>query len=206
MTPYQDLPPVASHIVRRLPPRSATPSMETLPARTVTPSGGSNAALYNQVLTLQRQLAARTEEVAHLSRQLEAIGEGGAGTLSERLRVAEREARMWKERALAAERRVVVFERFLARVRQLRQKRAGADKAEGGGTASIELEIEREMDVLHGVTENRDGEVISQFDGGVWVPGAPGKDGLRVWLAAAREVIEYDDERRWMSGGYTAGT
>jgi hypothetical protein len=202
MTPYQDLPPVASHLARKLPPRSATPSMETLPTLTATPSGGSNAALYNQVVTLQRQAAARTEEVAHLRRQLDAIGEGGAGTLSERLRVAERDAKMWRDRALAAERRVVVFERFLGRVRQLRRKRAGDGK--GGEEEDIEQEIgeeigeeiEREMEALDG-TGKGSGEGIGQSDGVVQVSG---EEYLGVWLTAAREVLEYDEERSWMSG------
>ncbi|KAJ9142558.1 hypothetical protein NKR19_g7175 [Coniochaeta hoffmannii] len=201
MTPYQFPPPVASHLSRRLPPRSATPSMETFPAAATTPSGGagsSNAALYSQVVALQRQLAARSEEVAHLGRQLEAVGEGGgAGALSERLRRVEREVGMWSERALAAERRVVVFERFLARVRRLRERRmvemegrgGEVGEEEGGAEEGIEEEIERGMEAL-GSTGVKEGGETGQLDGTV--------EG--VWVLAAREVIEYDDERMWMSG------
>lgn len=219
MTPYRedDQPPVASHLSRKLPPRSATPSMETLLPRSSagTPGGGgSNAALYNQVLTLQRQLAARTEELAHLRRQLEAVGEGGAagaGQLSERLRVAEREVKMWRDRATAAERRVVVFERFLGRVRQLRQKRAEAARGDEGGEGArggemeegIEEEIEREMKAIDGA-EKVDGGEICQLDGvggmNQTVKGGSGTADVGVWVTAAKEVLEYDDERSWMRG------
>lgn len=186
MTPYQEEPPVASHLSRKLPPRSATPSMETMPTSTTPNPGGSAAALYAQVLHLQRRLAARTEEIAHLSRQLEAVGEGEAGALSERLRAAEREVRMWKERALAAERRVVVFERFLERVRRLREKRRVSD---GGGEEGIQEEIEREMMAIDGP---------GQYDG---VPDEEESGELDSSIVmAAKEVLENDDMRQWLNG------
>jgi hypothetical protein len=175
--------------------------METMPTppRITTPgggAGGSNAALYAQVVALQRQLASRTEELAQLRRQLDAVGEGGAGALSERLRIAERDAQMWKDRALAAERRVVVFERFLARVKWLREKRQAELRGRGkeGGEideAEIERVVEQEMEALNG-EQGREAAEAGQVDG---------TSEERVWLMAAREMIEYDDERKWMGGG-----
>ncbi len=49
--------------------------------------------------------------------------------LSEQLRRARRECDMWRERAEAAERRVAVFERFSAKMRDVRDE----SRADGGG-------------------------------------------------------------------------
>ena len=81
---------------------------------------------------LQKQLDARIEEVKQLRRQLEAIENLDIGTLSEQLRQAKRECRMWRERAEAAEKRVAVFERFTAKIRKL--KHMGSVENEETGT------------------------------------------------------------------------
>lgn len=127
MTPGIEQPPIARHVSTRRPARSETPTNsndEYLPQReTQTQTPRTTAALHAQVRQLQRLLETKAEETMSLRRQLEAIeGGDGIGTLSERLRHAEREVKTWRERALTAEKRVAVFEKFLGRVRQLRDR------------------------------------------------------------------------------------
>ena len=94
-------------------------------------TSNSNSVLHAQVRSLGRQLEARTEEAAQLRRRLEAREQldAGSGPLSEQLRQARREAAAWRRRAEAAERRVVVLDRFTARLRGLQD--AGAGKGKG---------------------------------------------------------------------------
>ncbi|KAF3804530.1 hypothetical protein GCG54_00000885 [Colletotrichum gloeosporioides] len=83
-------------------------------------SPGGNSMLHAQIRSLQRQLDAKTEETASLRRQLETRDEMDVGLLSEQLRSATRECAMWKGRAEAAEKRVVVLERFTRKIRCLK--------------------------------------------------------------------------------------
>lgn len=125
MVPHLEEPPVAQHIVFPRPPQGA-PMMEfdgSEDERGSSPRpGSSNSMLHAQIRSLQRQLEARAEECAQLRRRLEARDNTNldVGRLCEQLRTARREARTWRGRAEAAEKRVAVFEQFTARVRGLR--------------------------------------------------------------------------------------
>jgi hypothetical protein len=254
MTPGIEQPPIARHISHRIPPRSATPSSRDsspLPTGRNSPASiplpGGTAALYAQVRHLQRQLTAKTEETIHLRRQIEALeGGNGVGTLSERLRNAEREARLWRERALAAEMRVAVFEKFLGRVRQLRdrEKEKGKEicRAAGGGRDVEEalegldsaiiagqggdgqvsssskystdtedgevfrgrlrqrlLDMDREREKLEEEVYDED-EEAEILDAMAREEVGDGKALQSSLMVAAREVLEYEDMRRWLSG------
>jgi hypothetical protein len=84
-------------------------------SRSVSPAGSpplpgrSNSVLYAQIRTLRRQLAAKTEEVRQLKKQLEARGSLDIGTLSEQLRETKKETEHWKSRAEVAEKQVEMF-------------------------------------------------------------------------------------------------
>ena len=67
------------------------------------PPSRSNSLLHTQVRNLQQQLSTRTEEVHHLKRQLSTRDTLGMGALSEELREAKREIRIWRNRAEVAE-------------------------------------------------------------------------------------------------------
>jgi hypothetical protein len=71
--------------------------------------GRSNSVLYTQIRILQKQLAAKTEEVQQLRKQLEARSSLDIGTLSEQLREAKKEIQHWKSRAEIAEKQVELF-------------------------------------------------------------------------------------------------
>jgi hypothetical protein len=208
------------------------------------PLPGGTAALHTQVRHLQRQLTAKTEETIHLRHQIEALeGGNGVGTLSERLRNAEREAKMWRERALAAETRVAVFEKFLGRVRQLREreKEKGKEMHVGGGgdvekaleglenaVASqgadgqvsssskystdtedeevfrrrlrrrlLDMDGEREELEEDVYDEDEEAEILNAMTAEEEGHGEALESSL---VAAAREVLEYEDMRRWLSG------
>ncbi|KAH9909961.1 hypothetical protein F4778DRAFT_775869 [Xylariomycetidae sp. FL2044] len=161
MVSHPEEPPVAQHINFFRPPSSTSlhrPIQDTgeeifwgqgdgSPIRRPSPSrpvsSGSNSLLYAYVRQLQRQLGARTEEAAHLRRQLDARENMDVGTLSEQLRKTTRECKMWRDRAEAAERRVAVFERFIARVRGLREI---ADREMGVGGSDLEEDDEDKGD------------------------------------------------------------
>lgn len=251
MTPGIEHPPIARHISQRRPPRSVTQSSRgSSPTRAgrdspaSMPLPGGTAALHAQVRHLQRQLAAKTEENTQLRHQIEALeGGNGIGTLSERLRNAERDAKMWRERALTAETRVAVFEKFLGRVRQLREREKEKGKKMYGGSGE---EVEKVLDRLESAvasqggdgqvsssskdsTDTEDGEVfrgrlkmrLGDMDGEreeleedvydedeeAMILDALAKEheghgdtlGLHL-VAAAREVLEYEDMRRWLNG------
>ncbi|KAH8888677.1 hypothetical protein GQ53DRAFT_843200 [Thozetella sp. PMI_491] len=132
MTPHQQEPDVARHIHFSRPPSATTflkdketPSFEALLEVHPSASPGAqsgNSLLHAQIRNLQKHLDARTEEVKQLRRQLETKANLDLGTLSEQLRQAKRECRMWRERAEAAEKRVAVFERFTAKIRRLKER------------------------------------------------------------------------------------
>lgn len=145
----------------------------------------TNSVLHAQVRSLRTQLEARTEEATRLQRRLEACqaldngNNAGAGTgtghICEQLRRARREARMWRRRAEAAERRVLALERFSARFRDMKsacdeelgrfeqeiaeqqqQKKHGAREGGGGGA---------DLDIA-GVYPRADANTSSDEEGG----------------------------------------
>ncbi len=78
---------------------------------TVSPSlpGRSNSVLYAQIRILQKQLAAKTEEVRQLRKQVKARSSLDIGILSEQLREAKKEIQHWKSRVEIAEKQVELF-------------------------------------------------------------------------------------------------
>ncbi|PFH59847.1 hypothetical protein XA68_11796 [Ophiocordyceps unilateralis] len=82
---------------------------------------GPCCSLSCQMHSLERKLSVREEEAAQLRRHIEAQGETEVGVLSEQLRTARRDTSIWRERANNAERRIKAFERFVARVRALKE-------------------------------------------------------------------------------------
>ncbi|KAI1765898.1 hypothetical protein GGR53DRAFT_464840 [Hypoxylon sp. FL1150] len=147
MVPHREEPPVAQHISFPRPPSHGDgPSSSAAdcydgssPPHQQRPVSGSNSVLHAQIRSLQRQLEARTEECAHLRRQLEARDDMDTGKLCERLREAQREARTWRTRAETAEKRVAVFERLTARVRGLRDAVVKEENGDGDGAAAAEM-------------------------------------------------------------------
>ncbi len=136
MVPYAEPPPVAHRVnfARHLSSPHNSPSIPpatvdldrtaSSPASAVGSGvAGPTSQLHAQIRALQRQLDARTEECAQLRAQMDALEKGAGpeiGTLSEQLRRAQRECAICCERAEAAERRVAVFERFSAKIRDMK--------------------------------------------------------------------------------------
>ncbi|KAK7954948.1 hypothetical protein PG988_015642 [Apiospora saccharicola] len=158
MVPREE-PPVAQHLTFARPP-SATSSHSHLGVRPLRDdisiaqgsllptSGGSprpqsgNGLLHEQIRRLQRQLESKDEEVLHLKRQLETRENVDIGTLSEKLREANRDCAMWRDRAEAAEKRIAVFERFAAKARALRGGGTSpgiSEKQEGGNQEELSM-------------------------------------------------------------------
>ncbi|RYP41534.1 hypothetical protein DL767_000961 [Monosporascus sp. MG133] len=81
----------------------------------------SRPLLQAQVHSLMQQLEACNEEVAELQRQLETLETFDKNSLYEQLQQARLEARAWRKRAEAAERRALVLERFTAQCRGLKE-------------------------------------------------------------------------------------
>ncbi|KAI0852351.1 hypothetical protein F5Y00DRAFT_258758 [Daldinia vernicosa] len=124
MVPPLEEPPIAQHINFTRPYPSSPPSCDENYGRASTESprpGSGNSMLHAQIRHLQKHLEHRAEENTQLRRQLEARENMDIGKLCEQLRAARREAKMWRERAEAAEKRVAVFKQFTARVRGLRE-------------------------------------------------------------------------------------
>ncbi|KAI0108666.1 hypothetical protein GGR51DRAFT_122480 [Nemania sp. FL0031] len=126
MVPFPEEPPVG-HFMRPSSAASAQsrdPSAERPPPPLVGQTDSRQASgtsfLHAQIRSLQRQLAARNEEIRQLRRQLETQAHMDVGTLCEQLRVARRECMTWRRRAEAAEKRVAVFQRFSSRFQALR--------------------------------------------------------------------------------------
>ncbi|EMR68923.1 hypothetical protein UCREL1_4059 [Eutypa lata UCREL1] len=167
MSLQEQEPPVAQHLALARP--SSTTSSSILQDRSTTSSsqqqrvsggggGGSssgtprptarypstNSVLHEQVRSLRVKLESRTEETTQLRRRLEAREMLDTGSLLEQLRQAKREARMWRMRAEAAERRVLALESFSARFRDLKgacdeemqRFEREIDDAENTGTAA----------------------------------------------------------------------
>jgi hypothetical protein len=136
MVPPQEQPPVARYISYAR-PQSAASFASTVRYDGPTNSGKdtsasdqnlsrSNSILYAQIQSLKRQLEIKSEEVLRLQRQLEAQENMDVGILSEQLREANRECKIWRERAEAAERRVAVFERFATKLRKIQSSQTGS--------------------------------------------------------------------------------
>lgn len=164
MVPPRQEPPVAQHLNFVRPPSAASSHSHLagrplgddasitqgspLPAsgESARPKSG-NGLLHEQIRRLQRQLESKNEEVLQLKRQLEARENMDVGTLSEKLREANRDCAMWRERAEAAEKRIAVFEKFAAKARALRggstspdnQERREGKKQEELGLGSVKL-------------------------------------------------------------------
>jgi hypothetical protein len=189
MTPHQERPAVAQHVNFVRPPSNSTAVQDQLddvigtPIRANSPSG--NAMLHVQIRRLQRQLEASKEEIAHLRRQLE-MRNGGhsvAGTLSEQLRAARREATMWKERAEAAERRVVVFEKLTARLGKMRETQDGTrtsitEDSSAGGPRKL-------SSIKAGVDGTREDSYDGDDDSGHMSLGFGGPTTPRQWSSSA---------------------
>jgi hypothetical protein len=234
ITPGIEQPPIARHLSHRIPHRSASSLDNDTPpegtsAQTPLPTPGGTAALHAQVRHLQRQLAAKTEESIQLRRQIEAMeGGNGVGTVSERLRAAERESRIWKDRALTAERRVAVFEKFLGRVRQLREREKEKGRELYGGQVNevlVGLESEVGGDGQRSSERTEDGAVFDERVRKRLMDMDGASEELDVYdedeeaevfremsgselegefssslVVAAREVLEYEDMRTWLNG------
>jgi hypothetical protein len=137
MLPPPEEPPVSQHLNRARPTMnekarnsSSRPSVSDrlnelqLRAGSPNPRNG-NSMLHAQIRHLQKKLARRTEELAQARRQLETRENLDIGVLSERLRAAKRECKMWKERAEAAEKRVAAFDRLTKKIKQIRDTGTG---------------------------------------------------------------------------------
>lgn len=73
----------------------------------------SNSVLHEQVQMLQRELAAKSDEVRQLRRLLDSAGTSlGVATLSDQLRTAKKETQEWKSRALVAEKQMEALTQF----------------------------------------------------------------------------------------------
>ncbi|KAI1500534.1 hypothetical protein F5X99DRAFT_419102 [Biscogniauxia marginata] len=137
MVPHSEAPPVAQHmnLPRPSPSPDTSPRAQNVSYGYLTPHRGSprqlptesprspnaNSLLYAQIRHLQRHSQAKDEELLQLRRQLETRENLDIGTISEELRKAKRECKMWRERAEAAEKRVAVLERFTAQIRGRRE-------------------------------------------------------------------------------------
>lgn len=112
--------------------------------RVTTPSG--NAALYEQIRKLQKQLEAAADELAHYKRQVESRGNlQDLGTLSEQLRESKREAKSWRARAELAERRLVMLEGLKGKT----------EYGPGDGTREREDRFHRESSTIAVFNENK---------------------------------------------------
>ncbi|KAI0166781.1 hypothetical protein GGR52DRAFT_584701 [Hypoxylon sp. FL1284] len=188
MVPHVEEPPVAQHISFPRPARGASPTEDECagsegsdgrsPARPG--SSGNNSVLHARIRSLRRHLVARTEECTQLRRQLAAREDAdSAGRLCEQLRAAQRECRVWRGRAQAAERRVAVLEKFTARVRRLRD---GVAEEEGEEMTTTETETGTGVDQIPA----GDGQV----DGGV---GAADRN------SAVSSVSDYESKSSYSS-------
>ncbi|KAG8408492.1 hypothetical protein J3458_019528 [Metarhizium acridum] len=141
MLPCREQPPIAHHLNLARPLSSPTPIMQEPEPSTVldivsttqSPRPRSATVLYSQIRNLQRQLSSKTEEAAQLRRQLDAQKDSDVGTVSEQLRQAKRDVATWKERAETAERRVKVFEKFVEKLKEIRDAIAESNPHKAGG-------------------------------------------------------------------------
>lgn len=97
-------------------PQAPRPEQASTPVRVGTnksPSRGTTL-LRAEIKNLQKELSAKTDEVARLRRQVEAKENVDIGSLRGRLRSANLQWRSWRERAEIAEKRVDALERLAA--------------------------------------------------------------------------------------------
>ncbi|ETS80311.1 hypothetical protein PFICI_07840 [Pestalotiopsis fici W106-1] len=80
----------------------------------------TSSILHHQIRILHSQLNVRNEHIHGLRRDLDAMYGTDVGVLSQQLRRSRRECQMWKDRALEAEKRLAVFERFSAKFKGLK--------------------------------------------------------------------------------------
>jgi hypothetical protein len=151
--PHKEQSPVAQHLNLAKPTSFAPEKKENNIADAsswmATPRRGSNTSMHTQIHSLQRQLDLKTEENLSLRRQLEAHEKSDVGTLSEQLREAKRDSRMWKGRAQTAERRVQVLEKFTNRLEGIREA-AGED-----GRVAAQIEEQQCHNADGNVSPNR---------------------------------------------------
>ena len=74
-----------------------------------------STVLHAQIVSLKKELEGRSEQIAHLRRQVEtkAVGGSDLGALSEQLQASKKECTTWRARAEAAEKRAAALERRL---------------------------------------------------------------------------------------------
>ncbi|KAK7747171.1 hypothetical protein SLS62_009113 [Diatrype stigma] len=200
-------PPVAQHLALVRPPSSSTAGStsfigQDLPPRHQDGSSPSpsprlparypstNSFLHAQVRSLRAQLEARAEEAARLQRRLETCqalddGSGATGHICEQLRRARRDARMWRRRAEAAERRVLALERFSARFRDMK---SACDEELG----RFEREI-AEQQQQHGARDQNSGGAREGSSGEEGGAGNGGGVGVGVGSGSGEDVNEDED-------------
>ncbi|KID64191.1 uncharacterized protein G6M90_00g065320 [Metarhizium brunneum] len=165
MLPCREQPPIAHHLNLARPLSSPIPMQEPDPSAvldivstTQTPRPRSATILYSQIRNLQRQLSSKTDEAAQLRRQLDAQKDSDVGTVSEQLRQAKRDVATWKDRAETAERRVKVFEKFVEKLKEIRDAIAESYPHKTGGEEDNDsnqpsgegsLGIRRAINALH---------------------------------------------------------
>ncbi|KAI0884396.1 uncharacterized protein GGS22DRAFT_165532 [Annulohypoxylon maeteangense] len=165
MIPHREEPPVAQHIAFTRPTLSLSPGHYDGDDERVSNGSprprSSNSMLHTQIRHLQKQLEYRAEENTQLRRRLEARENMDIGKLCEQLRIAKREAKMWRGRAEAAEKRVAVFKQFTSRLRGIRDSVTLRDSMqELGGEGQVDGEGQR------GIGRGTlDGSVSSSYSG-----------------------------------------
>ncbi|KAI9051347.1 hypothetical protein LZ554_004394 [Drepanopeziza brunnea f. sp. 'monogermtubi'] len=179
--PRPDLPPVAQHLQLSRPPTASTVSdlvvfadhPEFRESGLNPPPGRSSSLLYNQVRTLQRQLADKIEEIQHLKQQLNARENLEIGTLSEELRETKRDMQSWKARAEVAEKQLEIVMKMPSRNNSLkhapsnvsrrseRLERTSTDSRREEGTMA-----ERIRKALHGLDGTEDTESPTRWSSG----------------------------------------
>ncbi|KAK3359295.1 hypothetical protein B0T25DRAFT_532528 [Lasiosphaeria hispida] len=145
-------------------------------ASSPSPAGSKTVALHAQIRSLQKQVVAKTEEAKQLRRLLEARHDPDVAFLREQLRLTERECRLWRERAEAAEKKVVMFERATARVRKLRERMAAEEEAAGRGSERRGRASSVEHTEDEGVVADRIRSSLRAMDGGVSGEDGSGED------------------------------
>lgn len=154
ISPPREEPPVARHLIRSHHASGAsiyepmTPqARDDIAAHEQYSSraeSGASSTLHRQVRSLRKQVEYRNDEIQGLRRQLDASYITDSGTLSEQLRQAKRECKMWRERAEAAEKRVAIFEKLTTRLGTLREGNDGV-KNIGGWEVDEEMHSRNEL-------------------------------------------------------------
>ncbi|KAH0547518.1 hypothetical protein FGG08_000243 [Glutinoglossum americanum] len=109
LLPPAEEPEVARHISWRNSSELGTSRTSSEQGLTPILSQKGNATLYAEIRRLQRLIDLRTEEAVQAQRELEAMRKfKDSGTLSEKLREAQRDLKTWKNRAEWAEKRLLM--------------------------------------------------------------------------------------------------